>query len=274
MTETVPIVPTSLVEGNTVTSTKKKQGPIAKRWTWTLNNYTQNDIEELVPKFNTLGSKTFLAGKEVGENGTPHLQGYIEFPDKIRPRLAVGNPRIHWGDKDGKPAKGTREDNIKYCSKDGDLAFSKGLPKKIKIISDLYPWQEEVLKIFHTEPDDRKIHWFWETKGNIGKTQFIKYMVVKYQVLFCCGGKYSDIMNLVFNQDMDSCHGVFFNIPRANQGHISYTSLESIKDGMVCNTKYETGVKIFNSPHIFIFANFPPDAPEKLSDDRWVISEL
>lgn len=271
----VPTVPTSEEEGNSVTSSKPKQGPIAKRWTWTLNNYTDEDIRELVPKFNKLGSKVYLAGKEIGESGTPHLQGYIEFQTKIRPRLAVGHPRIHWGDKDGKPAKGTREDNINYCSKDGACAFSLGcISKSIKIIDNLYPWQEDILKIFLTEPDDRSVYWFWEDTGNVGKTQFIKYMVIKYNVLFCSGGEYKDIMNLVFNQDMDSCKGVFFNIPRANQGRVSYKSLESIKDGMVCNTKYETGVKIFNSPHVFVFANFPPDDSEKLSHDRWVIKEL
>jgi hypothetical protein len=81
-------------------------------------------------------------------------------------------------------------------------------------------------------------------------------------------------MNLVFNQDMDACRGVFFDIPRSNRGNISYASLECIKNGMVCNTKYETGVKVFNSPHIFIFANFEPEEPDKLSADRWIITEL
>ena len=65
-----------------------------------------------------------------------------------------------------------------------------------------------------------------------------------------------------------------FDIPRANRGHISYASLECIKNGMVCNTKYETGVKIFNSPHVFIFANFPPDDEGQLSEDRWHIMKL
>ena len=102
----------------------------------------------------------------------------------------------------------------------------------------------------------------------------IRYMIVKHKVLFCSGGKHSDIMNLVFNQNMDECKAVFFDIPRANKGHISYASLESIKNGMVCNTKYETGVKVFNSPHVFVFANFPPEEPGLLSSDRWDIVNL
>ena len=99
-------------------------------------------------------------------------------------------------------------------------------------------------------------------------------MVVKHKVLFCNGGKYTDIMNLVFNQDMDNTNAVFFDIPRSHKGSISYASLESIKNGMVCNTKYETGTKIFNSPHLFIFANFPPEKMEDLSEDRWIIKCL
>ena len=73
---------------------------------------------------------------------------------------------------------------------------------------------------------------------------------------------------------MDECDCVMFDIPRAHGGSISYSSLESIKNGMVCNTKYETGVKVFNSPHVIIFANFPPDKPELLSDDRWNVVNI
>ena len=53
---------------------------------------------------------------------------------------------------------------------------------------------------------------------NVGKSAFIKYMIVKYNVLFCSGGKHTDIMNLVFNQDMNTCSCVIFDIPRANRG--------------------------------------------------------
>ena len=149
-----------------------------------------------------------------------------------------------------------------------------GCPKPIKIISNLYDWQKNIEELCMSEPDDRKIHWFWEEKGNIGKSAFIKYMVVKHNILYCGGGKHQDIMNLVFNQDMDKSNVVMFDIPRAHEGHISYASLECIKNGLVCNTKYETGVKVFNSPHLIVFANFPPNDESKLSDDRWVIKEL
>lgn len=159
-------------------------------------------------------------------------------------------------------------------SYDGVMRGSWGFPKPIKIIEILRPWQQQVKDLCMTEPDDRKIYWYWDEEGDIGKSAFIKYMIVRYKALLCQGGKHSDIINLVFNCDMDDTNIVFFDIPRANKGNISYSSLECIKNGMVCNTKYETGVKVFNSPHLIVFANFPPSDTDMLSKDRWVITEL
>ena len=263
MSELVPLVPG---EGNTKTSPSKQISP-SKKWCFTLNNYNENDIssiKSIVPKTNLI-----IVGKEIGEQGTPHLQGYIEFTNKLRPLSLKLNNGIHW-----EKAKGTKQQNLDYCSKENDLIITKGIPKPIKIITDLYPWQQKVLDIYNEPINDRKIYWFYEKTGNVGKSAFIKYMIVKHKILFCSGGKYSDIMNLIFNNNMDECDCIMFDIPRANEGHISYASLESIKNGMVCNTKYETGTKIFNSPHLFIFANFQPDSPENLSEDRLQITNL
>lgn len=254
--------------GNTKTPSSKQISP-SIRWIMVLNNYTEDEIiyvSSICSKY----CKYAIIEKEIGECGTPHLQGYFEFKTKMRP-CSVFNKcsRIHF-----EKARDSREVNDRYCGKDHNIIVSIGRPKPIKIIEELYPWQKDIENIILTEPDDRKVYWFYETKGNIGKSQFIKYCIVKYKILYCSGGKYTDIMNLVFNQNMDKCNCVMFDIPRANKGCVSYSALESIKNGMVCNTKYETGVKIFNSPHIFCFANFPPDNMEQLSADRWIITNL
>lgn len=257
--------------GNTVTlpPPSKKQSPIAIRWGFTLNNFTEDEIVLLNLKFKDL-AKYATVGKEVGENGTPHLQGYVEFKKKIRPRNAVGIPRIHWGDNEGRPARGSREDNDNYCSKDGDVIICLGHPKPIKLITNLYDWQKQVIEIVKTEPDDRSIHWYWSAEGCNGKTSLMKYLVIKHKAMPCVGGCFSDIMNMAFNTDWDETECCVFNIPRGHREKISYSSIEAIKDGMIVNTKYETGYKVFNSPHIFVFANFPPDE-NQLSADRWNI---
>lgn len=260
----VPIVP----EGGNTISPSTKQISCAIHWCFTLNNWTDDDlkgISSIVPE----KCKSCLIGSEIGESGTPHLQGYIEFKTKARPKSVFSNEKIHW-----EKYKGTKKQNIAYCSKDGNTVYSYGMPKPIKIITNLYAWQKDIENLIFTEPDDRTVYWYYDKTGNIGKSAFIKYCAIKHKSLFCCGGKMSDIMNLVFNQDMNECTSVLFDIPRANEGFVSYTALESIKNGMVCNTKYETGVKIFNPPHLICFANFKPSDMSKLSADRWKITNL
>lgn len=255
-------------DGNNVSSPKIKISPCYK-YDFVINNYTSEEVFQVKDTIAKICKKGGF-GFEVGEQGTPHLQGYISLLKKER---ITGLAKKSGFERASFRKVRNEEALLNYIMKDGDT-WTFGFPKPIKIIEELRPWQLRIKEIYDTEPDDRKVYWFWEDKGSIGKTAFIKYMVVKHKVLFCSGGKHSDIMNLVFNNNMDDCKGVFFNLPRANQGKISYASLESIKDGIVCNTKYETGVKCFNSPHLFVFANYPPDDVELLSPDRWVIEEL
>lgn len=260
----VPVVP----EGGNTKPLLKSVNP-AKKWCFTLNNYTDIEYSSICSKL-TNSCLSACVGKEVGESGTPHLQGYFEFKTKDRPKSVfqdVSN-RIHF-----ELAKGSKESNLTYCSKE-NLCFSLGMPKPIKIITELRPFQLEIETLILTEPDDRSIYWYYDYVGNIGKSAFIKYCVVKYNVLYICSGKYSDIMNILFNADMNTITCVMLDIPRANSGNVSYASLESIKNGLVCNHKYETGSKVFNSPHVVVFANFPPQSPEKLSADRWKIKNL
>lgn len=66
---------------------------------------------------------------------------------------------------------------------------------------------------------------------------------------------------------------VIWDLPRNNGNKISYDAIESVKNGMICNTKFETGTKIFDPPHIIIFSNEQPEE-ENLSKDRWNIINI
>lgn len=254
-------------DGNNDSSSSKNQ---LYRYDFTLNNYTDLEVSQVKSTIVEICKKGGF-GKEVGEEcKTPHLQGAVWLKKKLRKTQLQKYPGF--ARTSLRPIR-NEEAVIRYIQKEGDC-WMHGFPKPIKIIHDLYEWQSNIEELSLTEPDERVINWYWEPEGNIGKSAFCKYMIVKHKALYCSGGKHADLMNLVFNCDMDECSTVIFDIPRAHMGKVSYSALESIKNGMVCNTKYETGVKVFNSPHIFVFANFPPDNVDSLSADRWNIVRL
>jgi len=252
-------------EGNTVPLSSKKQVSRKTFYCFTVYNYESFEVE-LNRQLKLLCKKYVYGHETCPTTDRKHLQGFLALkkPARITEIKLPGNPHLE-------PTIGSEEQNERYCSKEGSVVR---YPTPVNIIQHLRPWQFDIEQIFFSEPNDRQIYWFWESTGGIGKSALVKYMVVKHGCLFCDGGKKSDLINLVFNADMDDCRAIIWDLPRSTAGNISYSTLESVKNGLVCNTKYETGVKAFNPPHIFVFANYPPDNPDRLSTDRWIIKEL
>jgi len=95
---------------------------VSKRWLFTLNNYTPEDLLKLA----TDVFAYVIAGKERAPTTmTAHLQGYAVF--KTSQRLTGVRkifPTAHW-----EIAKGTSEENIKYCSKEDDFLEFGERPK-------------------------------------------------------------------------------------------------------------------------------------------------
>jgi len=111
-------------EGNTKPLEKR-----SKRWCFTLNNYTEEELSTVTKISENKKFDFFIFGKEVGESGTPHLQGYLEAKNAIRFKTLKNDlsPRVHL-----EVAKGTRKDNIKYCSKDSDYKLEDNKELEIK----------------------------------------------------------------------------------------------------------------------------------------------
>lgn len=87
----------------------------SRGWVFTLNNYTVEDEEKLS---DGRGSMYLLYGKEIGEEGTPHLQGYIYYKSQrtfsaVKKKLG---DRFHI-----EKQRGTIEEAVDYCKKDGSI---------------------------------------------------------------------------------------------------------------------------------------------------------
>lgn len=106
-------------------------------WQFTLNNPTEDDMARIQSMPELSYVKRMLVAREVGDSGTPHLQGQVMFTEPVRlaqakkriGRRAHLEPVIHWSsltvynEKDGdifvdfnmKSSQGARSDLTSFC---------------------------------------------------------------------------------------------------------------------------------------------------------------
>lgn len=263
------------VVGNTKTTSKKKK---RRCWMFTWNNPGPESLEQLRGNFEHLGVQYVF---QLEDAGTKHFQGAIYFKNPRYSNFQIlFSDKIHW-------EWGRSWKNLKlYCCKldtriGGPWTNIKGLSWR-KTIKDplngkkLYKWQSKILKLVDTEPDDRKIYWFWEYNGNAGKSALCKHIKLKYgKSVITVSGKSKDIFfgiksRLDENIDIDI---VLVDIPRSYLEYVNFMALEKLKDGYCFSGKYESNEILMNPPHVICFANEPPDT-SVLSLDRWVIERI
>lgn len=159
----------------------------ARDFCYTLNNYTEAETDCLL----AIECVYHIMGKEIGENKTPHIQGYLYF-ENPRSFNAVKKliPRAHI-----ERTKGTPKEASDYCKKDGDFIEKGELPRQgkrtdvevvreqisigngmrgvvkcstnlqqIKIAEAILKYEE---KIRDWKPD---VFWYWGTTGT-GKSK-------------------------------------------------------------------------------------------------------
>lgn len=298
----------------------------SRSWVWTLNNYSCEELGilvELAESEPTDQLRAFGFQAEVGEQGTPHLQGYIYFIalkslaavkaflsiDRLHLESARGTfaqvraycdkdesrdpdgVSVHWGDVaqggrsdlarlkefvDGLGADATFElvrdeffslavrygESIKaYIDSVRDQSFKSG-------VTELRPWQSKLKEDLAGAADDRKVIWYIDTEGGRGKTTFSRYAVEHLAAFYCRSGKVSDVLYAYKGQSI-----VLVDLSRECRDHFQYSILEQLKDGMIFSGKYQSTSRLFQSPHVVVFANFAPDT-SKLSLDRWDIRYL
>lgn len=122
--------------------------PSAKHWCFTINNYTNDDKQKLTDLWQGVDSgnptsaiRYLVWGEEVGEQGTPHLQGYISFLARRTfnyVKSTVGT-RAHI-----EKAKGTPAQNREYCTKDGAYTEFGQVPAGPGARSDLVALRDAI----------------------------------------------------------------------------------------------------------------------------------
>ena len=96
----------------------------AKRWCFTLNNYTDEDINRVKETFNHESCVFAVIGLEVAQSGTEHMQGFVHFRNRrtfksLKSILPGAHIEI---------ARGTDVENQNYCKKENNILLEIGQP--------------------------------------------------------------------------------------------------------------------------------------------------
>jgi len=222
---------------------------------------------------------------------TPHLQGCISFTssryfsavvkllkgahiEKARKILALKNYCMKNESRIGSTFHFKKGKHIGKS----DLELNKNNYEKLILERDqLYSWQEQMYKLFLSNPNDRTIVWLYDKTGENGKSAFCRFLMNEHENhVFSTSGNPADIKSGLKDKVLKHGRGgvrvVLWDISRSSRSFSAMTA-EDIKNGYFYSSKYESeGIKMY-PPHIFVFSNKYPNK-SIFSEDRWRIGIL
>lgn len=242
-----------------------KEPPRYRNWTGTWFGDLDKGIAQIKGTF-----KHWTIGREIcPTTKREHLQWFGSTANGH----TVKAMRKKWEPSHIEKANNPKSANA-YCMKEFNYETNINPSHKMKVIGvhKLYDWQNKVIEIIKKK-EERKINWFWEPKGNAGKTSFVRDLAIMGRTLVV-GGRKQDIFYAVkeFSNSIDT---IVIDIPRSETNSVNYAAIESLLGGIFFSPKYESGMFIFEPPVVIIMANFPPDTDDDMmSEDRWNVIRI
>jgi len=236
-------------------------------WVIVINNWTDSDLFGIKQLFKMVDYG--ICGKEVGEQGTRHLQAYA----RLKEALTLLQMKKHLPRAKLIPADGDDKQNQTYCSKDGDF-FEVGQPSEQGKRTDIHEVAQKIKKgeitleevmfdypviymkysraiekmcnaVLVARSTAPAVHWRWGLAGT-GKTRHCiekhPSHYIKDNTLWWDGYKQDEA---VIIDDFDN------NIP--------FRVLLRIIDRYKYPCQVKGGYTQLNSPFIYITCEFPPE---------------
>lgn len=242
----------------------KKRG---RRWSVTCNNHTEADVAA----FDACGSSYSVRSFETGEQGTPHIQGYLEFPLQIYGRQVAkrlgGRFHVELSHKN-------EQRNTSYCGKEENgstvvqgTPFTQGFRSDLdevrnvanlggmKQVSLSYDYmQSRTAALFLTYNEEPRtvapyVIWIWGGSST-GKTHEAKAALGPGWYMKGEGSKYWD--------GYDGHKKVIINEFRGDWEHFPIeVMLQLLRDP--CRVECKFGSRQFVADQIVITSPFPPE---------------
>ena len=145
------------------------------------------------------------------------------------------------------------------------------------VLSDqeMFVWQRMVIDMISEYPvDERKILWIFDALGGSGKSALTKYLAVQHRAYVT--GEAARYIDIAEGYQPFEIHGRLsvFHYSRANSANVCYSAMESLKDGMMFSSKYQSAAKEFPPTHVIVMSNSPPVVEGNLSYDRLILLDI
>lgn len=114
----------------------------ARGYCFTINNYTAEEVDAVRATGSSPNTAYLVFGFEVGESGTPHIQGYAYFKSAVgrdTAKLRLGGNRVHVESQ-----QGSFQQASDYCKKEGNFEEFGVLPAQGKR-NDLIAFRDWVI---------------------------------------------------------------------------------------------------------------------------------
>lgn len=125
------------------------------RWCFTINNPTDNDRICVQALLDSQRIRYAVVGREVGDSGTPHLQGFVIFQVvKSRRAVAAYLPRAHL-----EVARGPSHAAADYCKKENDFDEAGDPPRRPAnhTLNDFISWGDQFIQSNGRAPTEAEI---------------------------------------------------------------------------------------------------------------------
>lgn len=139
----------------------------------------------------------------------------------------------------------------------------------------LRAWQTDCLNILQQPATGRKVTWFWENVGNVGKSYMARYLALHHQALIVRAMKKADMLHAL-SKDITTTNVVVFDLTRSTEAgsvEVVYEVIEQLLDQVISSGKYDSQTIWFDKVHVLVFANFEPKR-DTMSSDRWDVHHI
>lgn len=138
-----------------------------------------------------------------------------------------------------------------------------------------FPWQQDLANAVMLTPQPRRISWWWEAQGNVGKSYMARYLALHCNAVVVTAMKKADMLHLL-TKTLSGARCVVFDLTRTTEdGSVSvvYEVLEQLSNGFICSGKYDSTSLFLQPLHLIVFSNFAPDR-STMSADRWDVHHI